>query len=117
MMQKNPQLAKLIITLEKQAKQSKTAVWSRVAYELKRSARNSRSVNLERVAKTVRDGETALVLGKLLSVGQLTKPVKIVAHKWSETAAKKVAIAKGTLTTIEQELAANPKGSKLRIIG
>ena len=109
----NENLRKLIIDLNTISKKLKVPLWSRIAYELNRSSRKRREVNLKVINLHINDGEIALVPGKVLGDGELTKKAKIAAFKFSESAKAKV---KDSMS-IEQLVKENPKGKNVRIIG
>lgn len=112
-MKSNIQTRKLISALHKAGKEVK--LWKRIAIELEKSTRSMVAVNISKLDKVVRDNEIALVPGKVLSVGQVSKPLTVAALHFSEAAAKKIN-AKGKALSIEELLKSNPKGNKVRII-
>ncbi len=111
-MKTNLQTRELIAKLGKQ----KVALWKRVAKELERPTKKIACVNLEKLIKVVRDGEIALVLGKVLSVGEVKKKIVVAAFSYSETARQKIIGAGGEALSIEELFAKNPKGSKVRLL-
>ena len=72
-----------------------------------------RRVNIYTVEKNCQKGETALIPGKLLSMGELTKDTPIAAFKISDVAKKKVK----NFMTVKELMKKNPKGSKVRLFG
>jgi large subunit ribosomal protein L18e len=105
-------LKNLIIAL----KQAKTPIWKRIAADLEKPTRIRREVNIISIEKHVKDGETAVVPGKVLGVGELKRPITVAAFRFSAKA--KEAINKnGKAISIAELLKSNPKGSKVRIIG
>jgi len=111
----NYQLQLLIAELEQKASESN--LWQRVVQELKKPTRQRREVNLYKIDRYAQEGETILVPGKVLSVGEMTKKVDVVALKFSAEAAKKIIEAKGKTLTINELLQKNPEGKKVRILG
>jgi len=109
----NLHLKKLIRELKKLSREKNVGIWRRIAVELSRATRQRRVVNLNRINKNCKDGETVVVPGKVLSVGELNKKVTVAAWQFSEKAKEKI---KDNLT-IEELMKRNPKGSKVRIIG
>ena len=108
----NPNLQSLIKELKTCSITNKVNIWKRIATELEKSTRNRRKVNIHQIQKHSNDGETVLVPGKVLSMGTLTKQVKVAAWAFSEEATKKIKDS----TSINQLMKDNPKGSKVRII-
>jgi large subunit ribosomal protein L18e len=113
----NPRLKQLVIDLKTLGGKQKVALWKRIAQDLEKPTRIRRKVNLEKVEKHLRDGETALVPGKLLSLGNLTKKAEIAAYQASTQALEKIQKAGAKFTTIEELMKNNPNGKKVRIIG
>jgi len=113
----NPRLKQLILDLKLLGNKQKIALWKRIAKDLERPTRIRRKVNLEKIEKHLRDGETALVPGKLLSIGHLTKKAEIAAYQASTSALEKIQKAGSKFLTIEELMKNNPNGKKVRIIG
>jgi large subunit ribosomal protein L18e len=112
----NPHLVNLISDLKKASYKEKTNLWKAIAKELEKSTRKRRVVNISKIEKYVNKGETALVPGKVLSVGSLTKPLTVAALQFSETAKAKINKT-GKAISIPELIKENPKGKNVRIIG
>ena len=91
-------------------------LWKRVAKDLSRSTRIRRRVNIYTIDKTIRDNEIALVPGKVLSMGDLTKKVTVAAYQFSENAEEKINKI-GKAISIRELMKESPKGKRIRIIG
>ncbi|HLC90426.1 MAG TPA: 50S ribosomal protein L18e [Candidatus Nanoarchaeia archaeon] len=111
----NYQLLELLKEIEPKARVSN--LWRRVSDDLKKPTRQRREVNVYKIDRYARDGETILVPGKVLSVGELSKKVDVAALKFSSGASKKITQAKGQVLSIKQLLEKNPEGKKVRILG
>ena len=111
----NYQVQKLLDDLEVKAKESN--FWRRIVKDLKKPSRQRRTVNIYKINKNARDGETIIVPGKVLSVGELSKKVDVAAMTFSAEARKKIEDAKGTVMSITELLKNNPEGKKVRILG
>ncbi len=111
----NYQLQSLLAELEPKAVES--PLWRRVVEDIQKPTRQRRSVNVYKIEKFARDGETVLVPGKVLSVGELNKKVTVAAMNFSEEAKRKIVEAKGKAISIRELLQANPDGKKVRILG
>ncbi|MFT4312924.1 MAG: 50S ribosomal protein L18e [Candidatus Woesearchaeota archaeon] len=114
---KNEYLQSIIRDLEILSKKQKVAIWKRIAQELQKPTRSRRTVNVSKLAQYAKDGETMIVPGKVLGVGETDKAIRVVAYEFSQTAKEKILAQKGTCKTIVEEMKKNPKGNKLRIIG
>ena len=72
-------------------------------------------VNLSKLAFVVREGEIALVPGKVLSLGDVSKNMTVAAFQFSEAARAKIS-AKGEALSIGELLKKNPKGKNVRLV-
>ncbi len=106
----------LIRDVTKLGKKNKSSLWLRVAEDLSKPTRIRRSVNLYKIDKHTREGEIALIPGKVLSVGELTKKLTVAAYQFSGKAEEKINKI-GKAVNIKDLIKENPKGSKVRIIG
>ena len=112
----NIHLRNLIRELRKLSTKNNVKLWKRIAYELERSTRNKREINLTKINKYTKENEIALVPGKVLSNGELTKKITVAAFKFSQQALEKIN-KKGKAISIQELMKDNPKGKKVRIIG
>jgi large subunit ribosomal protein L18e len=113
----NPMLITLIQELKKQANENDVPMWNDIALRLEKPSRNWSEVNLDRISKYTGEKETAIIPGKVLSTGDLTKKVKIAAWSFSEKSLNKIKKAGGKHMSIEELLKSNPKGKDVRILG
>jgi large subunit ribosomal protein L18e len=113
----NPVLIDLIHELKKQSIEQEAPIWKDIALRLEKPLQNWSEVNLNRISKYVNEKETALVPGKVLSTGTLTKKVSIAAWSFSEKAVEKIKKAGGTTMSIEDLMKKNPDGKDIRIMG
>ncbi len=111
----NEQLRELLRELQPQAVQSR--FWKRIIAEIARPTRQRREVNVYKLNKYSRDGETVLVPGKVLSVGELNKKVHVAAMSFSAPARQKIENAQGKALSIRELLKLHPDGKNVRIIG
>ncbi|MBU1111823.1 MAG: 50S ribosomal protein L18e [archaeon] len=109
----NLQLKTLIVEL---ATKQDSKLWKRVAKDLSKPSRQRRIVNLYKINKFAKDGETILVPGKVLSIGELDKKVNVAAYQFSGSAKEKIA-KNGSAMSINELLTKNPDGKKVRILG
>ena len=112
----NPELIQLIHSLRKKSNETKTAIWQIIAEKIE-STHKRTSVNLSRISRYTRAGETVIVPGKVLGAGKLNHQVKVAALQFSKQAEKKIVEAKGKCMTINELVDKNPKGSNVKIIG
>ena len=113
---KNEALMELLSLLKKTAIENDAPVWKRIATDLEAPTKQRRIVNLYKLDKYCKDGETIVVPGKVLGMGEVTKKLQVAAYTFSEDAHKKIN-ASGKAMTIRELIAKNPKGDKVRIMG
>jgi large subunit ribosomal protein L18e len=113
----NPMLISLIDELKRTAYEQKAPIWKDIAERLEKPLRNWPEVNLNRISMYIHEKETALIPGKVLSTGTLTKKVSIAAWSFSEKAHEKIKKAGGKTLSIEELVKHNPKGKDVRILG
>jgi len=84
----NLNLRRLIRKLEK----TKRPIFRYVAELLAKPTRRRKAfvVDLEKIDRLAKDGETIIIPGKVLGSGNLNKKVRVVAFRFSESARKKL---------------------------
>jgi len=112
----NPELVSTIRLLRKKARENDAPIWRDVADRLSSSKRRRASINISRLNRHVKDGETVVVPGKVLGAGALDHAVFVAAFAFSGEAKAKILRAKGRCLSISELLEANPKGSNVRIM-
>jgi large subunit ribosomal protein L18e len=113
----NPMLINLINNLKKQANEKDAPIWKDIALRLEKPLNNWPEVNLDRISKYTNKKETAIIPGKVLSDGELTKQISIAAWSFSGKAQEKIKKAGGKNITIEELMKNNPEGKNIRILG
>jgi large subunit ribosomal protein L18e len=111
----NYQLKSLLEDLDKVRLTSN--FWKRVIKDLNKPTRQRRVINVYKIDKYAKDGETVLVPGKVLSVGEIAKKVNVAALNFSEDAQKKITEANGKVMSIRELFEKNPEGKNVRILG
>ncbi|MBI4448053.1 50S ribosomal protein L18e [Candidatus Woesearchaeota archaeon] len=112
----NIHFKRLINELGKLSKKEQSALWGRVADDLSKSTRRRREVNIYRINKYSKDGDTVIVPGKVLGVGEIGHAVTVAAWNFSEIARKKIT-KKGKVMPIQELMKKNPKGEGVRLLG
>ncbi len=113
----NPVLVELIGALKNAGRTNETPLWRDIASRLEGPSRNWAQVNISKLDAHVGAGEHAVIPGKLLGDGEVTKAVTVIAVNASETAKAKIAKAGGKVLTFQEAIKAYPKGQNCRIIG
>ncbi len=113
----NPLLNELISDLKKSAYKNKAPIWKDIAKRLEKPSRNWAEVNLSHVSKHANKGDTVIVPGKLLGMGNIDKAVTVAAFSFSKSAVIKLKKAGGKNLTIKELIRKNPKGKNIKILG
>jgi len=109
----NKILVSLIQDLKEYAGKENSAFWKRIVKDLEKPSRNRRKVNLNKINENTNDGETVIVPGKILGIGNLDHTVTVVALNFSESASEKLK----DKMTIRELFEKNPKIKDARILG
>jgi len=111
----NYQLQQLLHELKVKAVTSR--FWKRIAEDLEKPTRQRRIVNVYTIEQIAQNGDTVIVPGKVLSVGNLSKKVNVAAFQCSSEARQKITSAQGRVLTITELIKENPQGKNVRIVG
>lgn len=116
-MAKKLETVKLIASLEKANRKTGKGIWADLAQRLETPNKNNVSVNVEKINSLAKKfkGKTFVVPGKILSDGDLTEKVNVVAISASETAKAKLN-ASGKFTTLAQFVAGADKEDVKKIM-
>lgn len=90
--------------------------WLKVAKIISSSRRKYSSINLSDIDKNTKEGDTIVIVGKVLGAGELTKRIRICSFGCSKQALDKLKKIKAEVVTIEEEIKKNPKGEGLKIL-
>ncbi len=74
------------------------------------------ALNLSQIDRLVKDGEKVFIAGKILSSGDLTKKVKIIAWDASEKAIAKIKESKSEFSSVQEEIKTNKDLKGVRIL-
>nr|AQS33378.1 hypothetical protein [uncultured archaeon]AQS34158.1 hypothetical protein [uncultured archaeon] len=94
----------------------KNPAWESTAKILAGPTRKQSSLNLFEIEKKVSQGDTILIPGKILSKGELTKQIDIVALSISKEAKEKLAKSKSKFRTIKEEIQKNKKMEGVKVL-
>ncbi|MBC7081520.1 MAG: 50S ribosomal protein L18e [Thermoplasmatales archaeon] len=112
----NPQLIKTINMLREVARRNNSRIWEVIARKLEKPSKNFAEVNVGKIVKNLREGEVAIVPGKVLGLGDAGK-IEVAALKFSKSAKKKIEEAGGKCYSLVEIAEKNPEGSNVRILG
>ena len=97
----NPELISLIRDLKKQSQENQSEIWQSLAERLTTSKRSRVAVNLSRLNRYTKKGETVIVPGKVLGAGKPDHPLTIAAFNFSTMAKNKIEAIKGNVFQLE----------------
>jgi len=106
----NTELVETIINAKKQE------AWLEVASILSGPRRARICMNLEDINKKSKEGETVVIPGKVLSQGELTKKMKVIALNFSDKAKEKLLSSKCQIAYIQEEIKSNPSGKGVKVL-
>ena len=113
----NPELIELIRDLKKYSRENQTDLWQCLARHLSKSKRSRIAVNLSRLNRYTKDGETVVVPGKVLGAGNAKHPLNVAAFAFSEKAQSKIHLAKVNCLSIRDLMKKNPSGKNVKVMG
>ncbi len=106
----NPELVETI----RAAKKNKS--WIGAAAVLSGPRRDFVNLNLGEIDSQAKDGEIIVIPGKVLSQGEITQKIKIIALNFSGKAEEKLKKRKISYSIITEEIKKNPEGKGIRIL-
>lgn len=112
----NPNLVSLIEGMRSKGYEDEVAIWIAISKKLSKPTRRQCEVNLSKINRLTKDGETIVVPGKVLGSGEIDHKVTVAAYKFSQTAIEKIEKLGETLS-INELMERDPKGSNVRIFG
>ncbi len=113
----NPVLVDLIGQLRTAGRTNEAPLWRDIASRLEKPSRSWAQVNVSKLEAHLNEGENAIVPGKLLGTGDVSRPLTVVAYSASASAKEKIARAGGTVLTLREGVQKFPQGQNCRIIG
>jgi large subunit ribosomal protein L18e len=94
----------------------KNVAWNKVAQVISGSRKKYASVNLKEIDGESKDGETIVVVGKVLGNGKINKKVRVCAMNFSESAFEKLKEVKSEGIILLEEIKKNPKAEGIKIL-
>jgi len=107
---RNPEIVKTIRAAKKKDK------WLKIAGILSGPRRSRISLNLTEIEKNSKKGDTVIIPGKVLSQGEISKKIKIVALSFSEKAREKLMKSKSDPKSILEEIKKNPDAKGVKVL-
>ena len=106
----NPEIVETLLAMKK------IKEWINIAKIISSSTRKYSSVNLDKIDKETKEGDTIVVPGKILGSGDVTKKLRIVALSFSEQAKNKLKAKKCEIVNLLEEVNKNPKAKGIKVI-
>lgn len=103
-------------TVELLSEGRKQKAWNPIMKIISSSTRNYSSVNLDKIDKETKAGDTVVIAGKVLSSGNVTKKLRICALGISELAKDKLKESKSEYVSLIEEIKSNPKATGIKLI-
>ena len=98
------------------ALKTKNKTWHIVAQRLSAATRKYSSINLSKIDTMTSAGDTVVVLGKVLSSGDITKKVRVCALGFSTTTRDKLKKTKSEAVSILDEIVNNQKANGVKLL-
>jgi large subunit ribosomal protein L18e len=94
----------------------KSPFWVRAGELLGRAVRKRPGINLSRLSKVTKSGQTVLVASKVLGTGAIGHPLNVAAIGFSAGARKTIEAAGGKIMTLEEMAAKHPTGKDVGLV-
>ena len=94
----------------------KNEAWLNVGQIISGSRKRMPIVNLDKIDKESKLGDVIVVPGKVLSQGDVTKKIKVVALDFSSNAKEKLAQSKSEMVKLIDEIKKNPEAKGIKIL-
>lgn len=106
----------VLIETIRAAKKTGSELWMKVAGILSEPRRSRTEINLDDIEKSAKEGDSVVFPGKVLSQGEVSKKIAIIAFGFSEKAREKLLKTKSRALTILEEIKKNPEAKGIRIL-
>ena len=106
----------ILVETLRAAKKTGAPFWLQAAGVLSGPRRRKIAVNLGDIEKATKEGDSIVVPGKILSQGEISKKIAVVALAFSEKAKEKLLKTKSQAINIIDEIKKNPEAKGLKFI-
>ena len=113
----NSTLVKTITELKEASRKNEAPLWRSIANRLEGSSRNWPSVNVSKLEYNVSKNGKAVIPGKLMGTGIITKKMTVAAYSFTNSAKEKIQSAGGKCLSYNEMIKAAPKGTDVKVIG
>ena len=113
----NQVVIRMASDLRKASAKNDAPIWGKLAeYALKPSIAR-RDINLNRIAKLTKDGDTVVCPGKVLATGNISHKITLSSFSISSSAATKIIESGGKLVSFSKLIEQNPTGKGVVLLG
>ncbi len=106
----NPELVETINIAKKKEK------WLGVASVLSGPRKNRNNLNLSEINEKSGDSKKVLIIGKVLSQGEMSKKIKVIALNFSKRAKEKLLSSGCEASSILNEIKSNPEMKDIKVL-
>lgn len=113
----NSELVKTIDELKKASRENDAPIWKSIAKKLEGPSRNWPVVNISKIEYNVSKNGKAIIPGKIMGSGTLSKKVTVSAYSFTKSAVEKIEEAGGKCMIYNEFIKKNPTGKDVLVIG
>ncbi|MFL2939883.1 MAG: 50S ribosomal protein L18e [Candidatus Poseidoniales archaeon] len=113
----NSELVKTIDELKKASRENDAPIWKSIANKLEGPSRNWPVVNISKLEYNVSKNGKAVIPGKIMGSGTLSKKVTVSAYSFTKSAVEKIEGAGGKCMIYNDFIKKNPTGKDVVVIG
>ena len=113
----NSELVKTIDELRKASRENDAPIWKSIAKKLEGPSRNWPVVNISKLEYNLSKNGKAVIPGKMMGSGTLSKKVTVSAYSFTKSAVEKIEGAGGKCMSYNDFIKKNPTGKDVMVIG
>lgn len=113
----NSTLVKTIADLKEASRKNEAPLWRSIATRLEGPSRNWPSVNISKLEYNIDKNGKAIIPGKLMGTGIITKKMTVAAYSFTTSAKDKIQSAGGKCLTYNELIKSVPKGTNIVVVG
>jgi len=113
----NSELVETITSLKEAARNNEAPIWRSIAKRLEGPSRNWPIVNISKLEYNIKKNGKAIIPGKLMGSGNITKKMTVTAYSFTRAATEKIEKAGGKCIPYMDFIKSNPKGKDVMVIG
>ena len=113
----NSELVKTIDELRKASRENDAPIWKSIAKKLEGPSRNWPVVNISKIEHIVSKNGKAIIPGKIMGSGTLSKKVTVSAYSFTRSATENIESAGGKCMIYKEFIKKNPTGKDVVVIG